>query len=101
MFQENDKNFVDFCIKNPFLKLLDGMFVPVNIKWIDDLLWISLYYKIADCYDNKEDFYHLFGYLFENYVGYLTEKRVNIMKADTNIYHNFHMESHKKNHQMQ
>ena len=57
-------SYIDKYIKQPFFCLQNGTYIPITRKWTEDLLWISLYYKIAECYNNKVEFYNFFGRLF-------------------------------------
>lgn len=80
-FDECDENsFTRIGVKKPFYKTEAGDFIPINKKWIEDLLWISLFHKIAECYSDRFEFYNLFGHLFENYVNYLTVSTCNFRK---------------------
>lgn len=74
-----------FFFNNPFYKINKNNFVPVERKCLESLLFESLFYKINECY-NKDDskFISAFGYMFEEYVAYITE---NTCKKINDKYH--------------
>lgn len=68
----------DFSLfqNNPFLKLPSGSFLPIDGKFVEDLLFYNLFYKLESL-PSKSKFITEFGYAFEMYISGLIEKSIN------------------------
>lgn len=71
----NDADFQYFH-KKPFLKV-NEIYIPIERKVINDMIFEALFYKINDCFENN-DFFNSYGLMFQEYIQYIATKFCNM-----------------------
>lgn len=74
----DDVNNVSLFRDKPFLKISPNVYIPIDGKLIEDLLFNNLFYKIKDVTGTK--FLSDFGVYFENYIQLITEFSITTSK---------------------
>lgn len=71
----------DLFINKPILKINDNCYLPIDKKFLNNLMFNSLFYKLRMCYPSQDNnFMKEFGLIFENYVTWITNEMTHYSK---------------------